>query len=703
VLLGLDYGINGIASYLPASSIGSQPTIFMHFKVSVKTNQPSPPPVMIQANLHAYTTPSEILLTWDAVPGAVHYELYRAGADLAWKLASSAVTTTRFRDGDYDWFPTYYRIIAVTFAGERFVSETVTAPNPYLLVQLSGISVRPLSETSVSIDWEVNHPLRNQSGPPPSGGARALLEVGSSPSDLAPVEWSATYAESGHHVLANLAPATTYWYRLTIIGVNDSGFTYLNSFVTRPAPEIQHAVVSVPDVSAGLTTIEDTPIAFTLTTDEPHDPPMIFTITTQPNHGIITGASPEFLYTPSPDWDGFDVFWYSATDGFSTISGVVIVTLVPVNDAPVAVEPFLAVVDDDSSAGLPLEGFELDAGVVGVAGFTIVSGPTNGTMQAGTYTPKPNFNGIDHLTYRASDGEIEGNLATVRIRVFPINDPPTARDQSVSVLRDTPQTVSLLASDPDEQLLSLFIGTPPVHGTLSARGIAVFDLTICHGLSDLIYTPNPGYTGADRFEYVVMDGSAAAWGSVSIQVISPNHAPQAIGQSVVTEFGVAVPVLLSGIDPDGDSLGYSAVNPPPHGTLSGTPPQLVYTPAPGFAGSDSFSFAVDDGSLTSTPALVAVTVLAADATPLAPSGLIAVATSDHLINLSWVDRSSYEKGFRIERSADGGIFKQIASVNPNVVTYSDGGVQTGKTYSYRVRAYNKQGNSTYSNTVSATP
>jgi hypothetical protein len=172
---------------------------------------------------------------------------------------------------------------------------------------------------------------------------------------------------------------------------------------------------------------------------------------------------------------------------------------------------------------------------------------------------------------------------------------------------------------------------------------------------------------------------------------------------VVTEFGVAVPVLLSGIDPDGDSLAYSVVNAPSHGTLSGTPPQLVYTPAPSFAGSDSFSFAVDDGRLTSTPASVAVTILAADATPLAPSGLIAVATSDHRINLSWVDRSSYEKGFRIERSADGSTFKQIASVNPNVVTYSDGGVQTGKTYSYRVRAYNKQGNSTYSNTVSATP
>ena len=63
---------------------------------------------------------------------------------------------------------------------------------------------------------------------------------------------------------------------------------------------------------------------------------------------------------------------------------------------------------------------------------------------------------------------------------------------------------------------------------------------------------------------------------------------------------------------------------------------------------------------------------------------------------------AYEKGYRIERSIDGVNFKQIASVNANVVAYSDGGVQATKNYFYRVRAYNKSGNSAYSNTAIAT-
>ena len=81
---------------------------------------------------------------------------------------------------------------------------------------------------------------------------------------------------------------------------------------------------------------------------------------------------------------------------------------------------------------------------------------------------------------------------------------------------------------------------------------------------------------------------------------------------------------------------------------------------------------------------------------------MATPTSGHHIDLTWSDRSIYEKGYRIERSTDGVNFKQIASVNANVVAYSDGGVQASKTYVYRVRAYNKSGNSAYSNTAIAT-
>ena len=59
----------------------------------------------------------------------------------------------------------------------------------------------------------------------------------------------------------------------------------------------------------------------------------------------------------------------------------------------------------------------------------------------------------------------------------------------------------------------------------------------------------------------------------------------------------AGPVTLSATDPDGDPLTWLPVPvvAPTSGTLSGTPPALVYTPKAGFVGTDLFAFQVSDG------------------------------------------------------------------------------------------------------------
>ena len=88
------------------------------------------------------------------------------------------------------------------------------------------------------------------------------------------------------------------------------------------------------------------------------------------------------------------------------------------------------------------------------------------------------------------------------------------------------------------------------------------------------------------------------------------------------------------------------------------------------------------------------------ATPAAPSGLTAVPVTDR-VTLTWLDNSSNETGFTIERSAAGGTFTQIGSTAANVLTYTDTGLAPGS-YSYRVRASNEIGNSTFSNVASAT-
>ncbi len=91
------------------------------------------------------------------------------------------------------------------------------------------------------------------------------------------------------------------------------------------------------------------------------------------------------------------------------------------------------------------------------------------------------------------------------------------------------------------------------------------------------------------------------------------------------------------------------------------------------------------------------------APPAAPSGLSASTVSSSQINLSWTDNASDETGFKIERKLGaGGTWSQIAMVGANATSYQNMGLSASTTYYYRVRAYNGDGDSSYSNEANAT-
>ena len=95
--------------------------------------------------------------------------------------------------------------------------------------------------------------------------------------------------------------------------------------------------------------------------------------------------------------------------------------------------------------------------------------------------------------------------------------------------------------------------------------------------------------------------------TVSITVVGK---PTANGQSATTFVATAKAVTLTGSDPNTPplSLTYTVTANPAHGTLSGTAPNLTYTPTAGYSGPDSFQFKVNNGTLDSGVATVTVTV-----------------------------------------------------------------------------------------------
>ncbi len=101
---------------------------------------------------------------------------------------------------------------------------------------------------------------------------------------------------------------------------------------------------------------------------------------------------------------------------------------------------------------------------------------------------------------------------------------------------------------------------------------------------------------------------------------------------------------------------------------------------------------------------VAVTTPAEPPTlPVAPTGLAATSVAASNVNLQWVDNSSNETLFKIERApASSGSFVQINTASAESTTYADATVSASTGYRYRVLASNSAGNSAYSNTVTVT-
>jgi phosphodiesterase/alkaline phosphatase D-like protein len=112
---------------------------------------------------------------------------------------------------------------------------------------------------------------------------------------------------------------------------------------------------------------------------------------------------------------------------------------------------------------------------------------------------------------------------------------------------------------------------------------------------------------------------------------------------------------------------------------------------------------VASDAASSAAAEVAPEAAFAPALPAAPGGLKATAVSNTRINLVWTDNSSAEQGFKIEvKIGASGVYTRIATVGANATTYASTGLEANTQYFYRVRAYNVDGHSGYSNEASAT-
>jgi hypothetical protein len=133
----------------------------------------------------------------------------------------------------------------------------------------------------------------------------------------------------------------------------------------------------------------------------------------------------------------------------------------------------------------------------------------------------------------------------------------------------------------------------------------------------LVYTPRTNVLGNDTFTFVANDGNVDSEPAVvTIRVSGTATIPVALVQNVATEEDVPLAIMLKGTDSSGLPLTYVVDMLPASGTLSGTAPDLVYIPKPGFNGRDTIGFRVFNGARYSSSALVQIRIDASQRTSL---------------------------------------------------------------------------------------
>ncbi len=356
-----------------------------------------------------------------------------------------------------------------------------------------------------------------------------------------------------------------------------------------------------------VTTDEDTALAITLSGSDTETTTLSYAVATGPSNGVLTGTAPNLDYTPNANFNGADSFTFTVSDGIAvSTEATVSINVTAINDVPVA-DAQSATTNEDTAVAIILSGSDVDLNNLS---YTVVTPPANGVL-SGTapnlsYTPNANYNGGDSFTFTVNDGTVDSVAATVTLTVNAVNDAPVADAQSVITDEDTAVAVTLTGSDVEGSGLSYAVTTNPANGVLSGTA------------PNLSYTPNANYNGSDSFTFTVNDGTVGSVAAtVTLTVNAVNDVPVADAQSVTTDEDVAVAVTLTGSDVEGSGLSYTVATNPANGVLSGTAPNLTYTPSADYNGSDSFTFTVNDGTVDSVAATVALTITAINDAPVA--------------------------------------------------------------------------------------
>ncbi len=196
-------------------------------------------------------------------------------------------------------------------------------------------------------------------------------------------------------------------------------------------------------------------------------------------------------------------------------------------------------------------------------------------------------------------------------------NPPTAANSSLTTPEDQALSGTAAATNDSGLPITYLVQQDVTNGTLFMET----------GTGHFTYTPMQNFAGTDAFTFLARDGNGDSnIATVSITVTAVNDLPTAQNAAFSVSEDSTAGGQLQALDADNDSLTYSVVAGPTRGSVdvNSATGVYTYTPYANASGSDSFTFRVSDGQVTSNTATVSITITATNDPPTAQSAQITV-------------------------------------------------------------------------------
>ena len=321
-----------------------------------------------------------------------------------------------------------------------------------------------------------------------------------------------------------------------------------------------------------------------------------------------SGTNRVLAITPAANQSGTTVITVTVSDGAASMQESFTLTVLAVNDAPVAASDTYSTTEDTpltiAATGVLTNDSDIEATPLTAQRD---SSPSHGTLTlnsngAFTYTPSANYCGQDSFSYHANDGSLSSNTVTVGLSVACANDAPIANASALTTNEDARINGTLSASDADGDPLTYSITAAPTNGTISMPISSTGVFT---------YTPNADANGSDSFSFKVNDGSLDSnTATVTITITPVNDVPRFTAGAnpsvsedagAQTSAGWAQAISAGAANESGQSLTFQVTSNSNSGLFASAPViasdgTLTFTPASQASGSATITLKlVDNG------------------------------------------------------------------------------------------------------------